>query len=252
MNIIFMSGGAREKALQYLLRKKENIIAVITPYLTKKNRRFENVIKTAIEFGIPVFPVKKNDVTPTLKKINYDILISCGFSYIIDKKAIEKANFAINVHPTLLPKYRGYRSEPYIIIHGETTTGVTIHLLTDEMDKGDILAQKEFKITPFDTTKSIYRKCREIEPPLLYSVIQQIKSGTVQPYSQDESQSSTYNYIRTPKDSEIDWNKPLRDLYNEIRACDEHDYPAFFYVDGQKVFIKVWRQKKPQKEEDMI
>jgi len=252
MKIIFMSGGEREKALQYLLRKKENIIAVITPYLTKKNRRFENVIKTAIEFGIPVFPVKKNDVTPTLKKINYDILISCGFSYIIDKKAIEKANFAINVHPTLLPKYRGYRSEPYIIIHGETTTGVTIHLLTDEMDKGDILAQKEFKITPFDTTKSIYRKCREIEPPLLYSVIQQIKSGNVQPYSQDESQSSIYNYIRTPKDSEIDWNKPLRDLYNEIRACDEHDYPAFFYVDGQKVFIKVWRQKKPQKEEDMI
>ncbi len=247
-----MSGGEREKTLRYLLDKNENIIAVITPCLTEKNRRFENVIKTAIEFGISVFPIKKNDVTPTLKKFNYDILISCGFSYIIDKEAIDRAKYAINVHPTLLPKYRGYRSGPYIIMNGETKTGVTIHLLADKMDKGDIIAQEEFDISPFDTTKSIFRKCREIEPPLLHSVIQQIKSGTIQPYSQDESQSSTYCYMRTPKDSEIDWNKPLKDLYNEIRACDAKDYPAFFYVEGQKVFIKLWRQKKPQKEEDMI
>ena len=69
---------------------------------------------------------------------------------------------------------------------------------------------------------------------------------------QDESLASTYNYMRTPNDSEINWNHSLKSLYNQIRACDPEKYPAFFYVNGEKVYIRLWRESKPEEESDMI
>lgn len=71
-----------------------------------------------------------------------------------------------------------------------------------------------------------------------------LNKGEIVYSKQGESKATTYNYIRTPKDSEIDFNKPLKELYNEIRACDANDYPAFFYHGGEKICIKLWRYNK--------
>ena len=247
MKIIFLSGGAREKALRNLLEKGENVEAVIVPLITKSNDRFKNVIFTAIEFGIKVIPVKKNEIFKALKDIDFDVLISCGFPYILDESVINLAKLAINVHPTLLPKYRGYRSAPYIIMNGEDKSGITIHLLTKEMDKGDIILQESFDVSKFDTTKSLFIKAQEFEVDILFKAIQIIKKGNIKYTVQDESKASEYNYIRTPKDSEINPNKSLNDLYNYIRACDSDDYPAFFYVKNEKVYIKLWRDNNNNK-----
>ncbi len=252
LNILFMTGGARENTLRFLLEKKRQVIAVVTPYLTEKNKRFENVIAMAIEFGVPVLQVDRSNITETLLKLDYKILVSCGFSYLIPKEAINKAKYAINVHPTLLPKYRGYRSGPYIIINGEKKTGVTIHFISDEFDKGDIIEQCEIEVSPFDTTKSLFRRCQKVEGPLLHSVIKQLENKVFKASAQDESQATVYNYLRTPKDSEVDPSKSLMELYNHIRACDPNEYPAFFYVAGQKVCIKLWRPDKPYEEFDLI
>ncbi len=251
MKILFLSGGAREAALEYLLEKGENVVAVITPHLTNANSRFYSVITTAIKHGILVVPVTKENIGFKLAEIDYDLFVSCGFPYIIDDEML-KTKLAINVHPTLLPRYRGFRSGPFQIINGEKESGVTIHKLTKEMDKGDILAQQSFPITIFDTTKSVFRKAREIEPRLLFDVIQKIKTGEVTYTPQDESKSTEYNMLRRPKDSEIDWEKPLKSLYNEIRACDSIDYPAFFYVEGQKIYVKLWRGDKKEDDYDLI
>ena len=241
MKIIFLSGGAREKALRNLLEKGENVEAVIVPLITESNDRFKNVILTAIEFGVKVIPVKKNEIFEVLKDIDFDLLISCGFPFILNESVIDLAKLAINVHPTLLPKYRGYRSAPYIIINSEKQSGITIHLLTKEMDRGDIILQESFDVSKFDTTKSLFRKAQDFEVDVLFKAVQIIKKGSVKYVSQDESKASEYNYIRTPKDSEIDSSKSLDDLYDHIRSCDPDDYPAFFYVNKEKVFIKLWR-----------
>tara|TARA_B110000003_G_scaffold271206_1_gene304977 strand:+ start:684 stop:1439 length:756 start_codon:yes stop_codon:yes gene_type:complete len=241
MKIIFLSGGAREKALRNLLEKGENIEAVIVPFITKSNDRFKNVIYTAIEFGVKVIPVKKNEIFKILNDIDFELLISCGFPYILNESVINLSKLAINVHPTLLPKYRGYRSAPYIIMNGEDKSGITIHLLTKEMDKGDIILQESFDVSKFDTTKSLFKKAQEVEVDVLYDTVQIIKTGNIKYIRQDETKATEYNYIRTPKDSEIDSSKSLNELYNYIRACDVDDYPAFFYVNKQKVFIKLWR-----------
>ena len=249
MKIVFLSGGSREKALRNLLEKGEKIQAVIVPLITESNDRFKNVIYTAVEFGVKVIPVKKNAIFKLLKEIDFDLLISCGFPYILSKSVIDLAKLAINVHPTLLPKYRGYRSAPYIIMNGESKSGVTIHLLTKEMDKGDVILQESFDISKFDTTKSLFLKAQNFEVDILFKAVQIIKNNEIKYTVQDESQSSTYNYIRTPKDSEVDSTKSLNYLYNHIRACDADDYPAFFYVNKEKVFIKIWRDNKKNKHE---
>jgi methionyl-tRNA formyltransferase len=68
-----------------------------------------------------------------------------------------------------------------------------------------------------------------------------IFNGSYVRHPQNENEATEYNVILTPKDSLLDWNKSLKELYNEIRACDSEEYPAYFIVDGQKVFIKLWR-----------
>lgn len=253
MKTVFMTGGSRELALRHLLEKGVDVVALICPRPSNSNSRFLEAILTAHEFGIPVCCVAKNEVTATLMAINYDLLVSCGFSYVIDEDAIKTAKImAINVHPTLLPKYRGYRSGPFIVMNGETTSGVTIHKLVSGLDKGDILLQKSFEVTEFDTTKSVFRKACEMEPSLLFEAISNIESGNITLTTQNEEEATEYNEIRTPKDSLIDVNKSFNDLYNFIRACDYNEYPAHFFINGEKVKIKLEREQKNQYEFDMI
>lgn len=253
MKVVFLTGGARELALRHLLESGIDVVALICPKPSKKNNRFANAILTAHEFGVPVICLSKHEVAETLQALEYDVLLSCGFSYIINEVAINTAKImALNVHPTLLPKYRGYRSGPYIVINGEKQSGITIHELTEEMDRGDILAQQSFEVTPFDTTKSVFRKACELEPPIILEVLQNLQQNNIKRIPQDESEATEYNYIRTPKDSLIDIEKPLKELYNAIRACDYKDYPAHFYIDGEKVLIRLTRESLPEGEDDMI
>lgn len=253
MKVIFLSGGARELALRHLLNNGIDIISVITPVPSSKNSRFLNVIIAAHEYNIPVITVTKQTVNEKVQQIDFDVLLSCGFSYILSQDTVAKAKkIAINVHPTLLPKYRGYRSGPFIIINGETKSGVTVHRLTEGMDRGEIISQIEFPLGPFDTTKSLFRKAKEIEPELILQTLRSIESNNFNLKPQNERDATEYNQLRTPKDSVIDWNKPLKDLFNEIRACDPVDYPAHFYVNGEKVNVKLWRDVKPTGEDDLI
>jgi len=252
MKIAFLSGGAREQALRYILERGENVCAVLTPLLKESNRRFEKVILSAIEYGVPVFPVTRESVKEVLSEIKPDIIVSCGFPYIVDQSVISLARYAINVHPTLLPKYRGYRSGPYILINGEQESGVTVHFITPEMDRGDILIQRKFPVSPFDTTASMYRKSQEIEPTCLYEALSLLKSGEVTTQPQNEEEASEYLHLRTPVDSQIDPQRSLTELFNEIRACDPESYPAYFYHENEKVCIKIWRPEKSAIDQDMI
>ena len=250
--VLFLSGGAREQTLSYLLKNKIDIICVVTPFPTKENNRFSNVVKIAEQNSIPVEYVNRENLYSVVKKYNADILLSCGFSFVIPHEVIISFKYAINVHPTLLPKYRGYRSGPYILINGEKESGVTVHFLTEELDKGDIILQEKFEVSVFDTPQSMKRKTDNCEKDAVLNALKILEEEKFTCKKQDERLSSTYNYMRTPKDSEIDWKQPLESLYNQIRACDPEKYPAFFYVNGEKVCIKLWRENKPEDENDMI
>ncbi len=250
--IIFLSGGAREQTLEFLLKNDICIVGVITPFPSEKNDRFLGVVKAAQQNGIPVSYADKRNLDRVIEQYQADVLLSCGYSYVIPAEVIQKFAYAINVHPTLLPKYRGYRSGPYILINGEKESGVTVHFLAEELDKGDIILQEKFSLSVFETPKSLKRKTDSCERNAVLKALKMIADGNVVPQKQDESQATTYNYMRTPEDSKINWNEPLKNLYNQIRACDPDQYPAFFYVNGEKVYVRLWRQNKPEAESDMI
>tara|TARA_B100001059_G_scaffold102681_1_gene102433 strand:+ start:14502 stop:15260 length:759 start_codon:yes stop_codon:yes gene_type:complete len=252
MKIIYFTSGSRHKTLKHVISKSYNIVAVVFP-LPKKNSRFLNSIAVAKKHGLPIIYVEKQDIYELVKSYDFDVIVSCGFNYIIEERVISLSKIiAINVHPTLLPKYRGYRSGPYIIMNSEKFSGVTIHKITSEMDKGDILIQRKFSISKFDTTKSMIRKTNEIEGKLLDEALKMIMNKKIKLIKQDESLSSTYNYIREPKDSLIDPNKSIVELYDFIRSCDYENYPAFFHIEGQKVLIKLSREKKKDPFNDLI
>lgn len=159
--------------------------------------------------------------------------------------------YAINFHPALLPRNRG-RYLHYILINDEKHSGVTAHFIDEGIDSGSIIKQASFEVSPFDTVKGLMRKSSELEIHLVREVLDMIDTGNVPSTPQDESQATIFTEKRTPADSEIDANLSLKEAFLKIRACDPELYPAFFYIDGQKVFLKAFRQQKPDGEEDMI
>ena len=252
MKILYFTSGARHFTLNHIIKKSFKIVSIVVPMINE-NSRFYKSIQIGQKAKIPIIEVTKDNIFEQIKNIDFDVLISCGFSFILEKKVIELAKkIAINIHPTLLPKYRGYRSGPYIIINGEECSGITIHKLTEQMDKGDIIAQEKFELSKFDTIKSMTRKSSEIEPLLLEKVLNNIKNNKIKFHKQNEDEATTYNYLRKPMDSEIDVNKSIIEQYNFIRSCDYQNYPAFFYIDGEKVLIKLTRENKIDPHNDLI
>lgn len=252
MKITFISGGARHRALAALIAAGEKIAAVITPQPNDTNQRFLDVVHVAQKAGIPVHQIKKRELLPLLRQLAPDILISAGWLYLLTKEEISAARYAINVHGTLLPKYRGTRVLPHILMNREKESGVTVHFIDEGMDTGDIILQEFFPISPFDTTRSLYRKTLEFEPNVLCKAVSMIKSGSFTPLPQDHSLATVYTHMRTPVDSIIDQSKSLADLIDDIRACDAEDYPAYFFHHGEKVCVKLWRPEKDANEMDLL
>jgi methionyl-tRNA formyltransferase len=151
----------------------------------------------------------------------------------------------------LLPQYRGATSGAYILINNEQESGSTVHHLTEHMDQGDIVRQARVNITPFDTIRSMQRKVYQCEPKLLIEALEALERRE-KPYPQDEKNASEYLQKRTPTHSEIDPSHSLLDLFNQIRACDSEEFPAYFMIHGEKVCIKLWRPEKPSSESDLI
>lgn len=168
-----------------------------------------------------------------------DIVLSINYPFLIENDLITyPKNYAINVHGSLLPKYRGRTPHVWAIINNEKETGITAHIITTECDKGDIIAQKVIPITKEDTGGSILEKYKEYYPLLIDDVISKIQSGNFETKKQDESKA-TYYPKRTPDDGEIDWNWQKERIYNWVRAMAPPEYPgAFFFYDGQKVIVK--------------
>lgn len=159
-----------------------------------------------------------------------------------------RGRLLINVHPAILPDYKGYHTEPYIIINGEEEHGITAHHLTLGVDGGEIIHQVRFPISNFSTTASIKIQAKELMPRFLDELMFLILNDSITGTPQEPKSTKVIAPKRIQQDSEIDPKKTLVELYNFIRACDAENYPAFFYVGDQKVFISMWRAKDALRE----
>ena len=238
----YFSGPRREKSLIYLREQGWEIKRIIIPLnLAEPLKDSRTIFERQ---GFEVILAKRDDLPRIAAATRADILLSIGFQYILPEKVIKCYKLALNSHPTLLPKYRGPTSGTYILLNAETESGLTVHLLDAGMDTGPIVWQKKFLISPFDTLRSVQNKSYALEPEALAEALQLSQTEGFIPQPQDESQASTFPRKRTPEDSEIDPHKSILALYDTIRACDPEKFPAFFYWQGQKVCLKLWRPDK--------
>ncbi|MHA8097982.1 methionyl-tRNA formyltransferase [Aquirufa aurantiipilula] len=167
---------------------------------------------------------------------NLGVLFSINYLFLLDKEVINNANFAINIHGSLLPKYRGRTPHVWAIINNEKITGVTAHLIDEGCDTGDIIVQKKIKILSTHTGADILAEFEKIYPFIISEVFDKINLGTIASKSQDNSKA-TYYGKRTPEDGEINWSWQKERIRNWVRA-QAFPYPgAFTYCDNQKVII---------------
>jgi methionyl-tRNA formyltransferase len=246
---IFFGGAGREITIQKLVDKKFNINRILVPK-TKSPQLASSINKLSqMALSNKIYEIGIDMRTLQIQEV-YG-LICIGFPYKIPDFVLGNYEVALNLHPTLLPKYRGPTSGAYILINNEEVTGSTVHILTDDLDSGPIVSQSKVLLSPFDTIRSMQRKVYETEPELLLNAILKIKNNDLL-LEQNHELASNFFIRRTPKDSKIDPTLPLIDLVNHIRANDPEHYPSFFEYQGEKMFVKIWREKKDPTEFDML
>ena len=194
--------------LDGLLREGVNLVGVIG---LKKNhntyKAFKDyVLDRKLNF-IEYDSLKDETFLNTLRELEPDIAVVCSFNYKIPKVMLDipKDGF-VNVHPSLLPKYRGGNPYSAIIMNGEKESGVTLHLMDEGFDTGDILLQKSFKINANETMGTLFNKTNFMGMDMLVEVLQNYELGILNRIKQPEGEFPVGNGI-SDEDLFIDFNK---------------------------------------------
>lgn len=153
-----------------------------------------------------------------LREQNADIFIVVSYGKILPQELLDIPRLkTLNVHFSLLPKYRGAAPIQYALLNGETKTGTTIFILDAEIDHGPILAQAEFNIDPEDNFNSLASELSVISAEMLTSILPDYEAGKLEPQEQNHAHA-TFAKIIKKEDGKIDWSKPASEIYNMHRA----------------------------------
>jgi methionyl-tRNA formyltransferase len=224
--IIFMgTPGFAVPTLIALIESEHDVVSVVTKPDTPKGRGRRVIpppIKTlAIDHNIPVLQpeiIKTEEFHNELKEYNPDIICVAAYGKILPKNILGlPPNGCINVHGSLLPKYRGAAPVNWAIIRGEEITGITTMMMDEGMDTGDILLQREVKIEVEDDAESLSEKLSIVGAELLIETIRLQTQGMLPRIPQDHSKA-TYAPMLKKEDGMIDWRKSSEDINNLIRG----------------------------------
>ncbi len=233
LRLVFMGTSSwAEKILIQLLEKKYNVIAVFTQADKKSGRKQEVSIvpvkKTAKNFKIPVFQPEKWDeqALKIIVNLKPDLIVVADYGKILPKEILELPGFGcLNVHASLLPKYRGASPIQNALLNGDTLTGVSIILMDEKVDTGKILTQKELAIKLDDNYQSLSLKLSELGGNLLTETIPLWINKKIIPQKQDENQATLCQLIEKD-DGRIFWNESAKNIYNRFRAFSS--WPGVF------------------------
>ncbi|WLI78023.1 bifunctional UDP-4-amino-4-deoxy-L-arabinose formyltransferase/UDP-glucuronic acid oxidase ArnA [Kosakonia sp. H02] len=230
---------------QALLDAGFEIAAIFThPDNANENHFFGSVARMAAERGIPVYAPE--DVNHPLwvdriRELKPDVIFSFYYRNVLSDNILSTARGgAFNLHGSLLPAYRGRAPLNWVLVNGETQTGVTLHRMIHRADAGAMIAQQRVAITEQDDALLLHRKLTDAAKQLLEGVLPAIKTQTFSETPQDESRAS-YVGRRTPEDGRLDWEKPAQTQHNLVRAVTD-PWPGAFSFAGAHKFI-VWKSR---------
>ena len=245
LKVVFM--GTPEFAVPGLaaLADRTEILCVVTQPDRPKGRGHKlqppPVKVFALENNLPVIQppkVKAAEVVEQLAALKPDLIVVVAFGQILSQKILDIPRFGcINVHASLLPKYRGAAPIEWSIIRGETVTGVTTMQMNAGLDTGDILLASEVKITDEMILPELRERLMTKGADLLLKTLYLLQRGELQPVKQDDS-LSTYAPLLKKDTGLIDWQKPARDVHNLIRGLYGS---AFSTINGLK--LKIFRSR---------
>ena len=219
-----------------------DVIAVVTQpdraVGRKKEIKMTPVKEVALAHNLPVYQPEKmsgSEEMAELMTLGADGIVTAAFGQFLPTKLLDSVDFAVNVHASLLPKYRGGAPIHYAIINGEEEAGVTIMEMVKKMDAGDMIAKASTPITDDDNVGTMFEKLAVIGRDLLLKTLPDYIAGNIKPEPQDESKA-TFSPNITPEEERIDWNKSARDVFNHIRGLSPWPV-AHTLLDGKRFKI---------------
>lgn len=224
-------------ALERIVGTDNEVVGVVTQPDRKRNRgevSFCPVKQFAVEKGINVYQYEsiRKEGVEDIKAINPDIMITCAFGQIISQEILDIPKYGvINIHASLLPKYRGSSPIQWCLVNGESKTGVTIMRTALAVDSGDILLQKEIDILPEENAGELFDRLAVLGGQAIVEALEIIADGRAVYTPQQESQATHYPMI-SKEDGKIDWSKSAREVFNKMRGFTP--WPsAFTTLDGK-------------------
>ena len=241
MRLVFMgTPDIAATVLKRLYQEEYEIAAVVTNPDKPKGRSgqpvFSPVKEAALSHGTEVLqPVKSGDpaFVEHLRKLVPDVIVVIAYGHILRKKVLDIPKLGcVNIHTSLLPKYRGAAPINQAVIDGCEVTGVTTMLMDEGMDTGDILLQKEIPIDPKETAGTLFDKLAAAGADLIVETLQGMKQGTITPKKQEGEPS--YVHMMTKEDGRVNWQKSAQEIERLIRGLDP--WPgAYSFLDGRRI-----------------
>lgn len=226
MRILFMGSAAfAVPSLDALIRSKHRVIEVVAQPDKPAGRGMKitacPVAAYAAEHGIALYQpkgVRKPDVIDHFRKLSPDLIVIVAYGRILPKELLDIPPLGcVNVHSSLLPKYRGAAPINWAIANGETETGVTTMRVDEEMDAGDILMSANVKIGYDEDAVELHDRLAPLGAELLMKTIDAIERGTIKGIPQDHSEA-TFAPIIKKEDGRIDWTMGAREIHNRVRG----------------------------------
>ena len=246
MKVIFMgTPDFSVPVLQGLIDSKEHEVTAVVTQPDKPRGRsgklvFTPVKQLAVEYGIPVYTpkrVKDPEFVKELSRIPCDVIVVIAFGQILSKEILDLPKYGcINVHASLLPRWRGAAPMQWAIIAGDETTGITTMQMDVGLDTGDMLLTKEVPISPNETGESLHGKMAVLGSELLLETLRQAEEGTLHPIPQND-EDSTYAKMLTKETGKIDWNLDAAQIERYVRGLNS--WPSAYSGYKGKT-LKIW------------
>jgi methionyl-tRNA formyltransferase len=234
-------------SLEALIKSGHDVILVVTQCDKPSGRGLKihrcPVADYASSKNIPLFQppkLKSADVCSHFSDLKMDLVVVVAYGKLIPSEILCLPKFeCINVHASLLPKYRGAAPINWAIVNGEEKTGVTTMKVSEKMDAGDILLQEEVKIGPAETAADLHDRLAAAGSRLLIQTIEGLENKTIKPRPQDDSMA-TYAPMLKKEDGLIDWKKSAVEIFNLIRGMQP--WPAAYTHLGAKM-LKIYEAR---------
>lgn len=229
--------------LERLVKDGFDVVCVVTQPDKPKGRKQElspsDVKVKALELGLHVYQpatLKTQDAYDYLSKFEPDYIIVAAYGKILPKNILDLPKYAcINVHGSLLPKYRGAAPIQRSVLAGDDVTGVTTMLMNEGLDTGDMLLKSEYRIDINATAGEVFDALANASPDLLMKTIEMFTKGEITPEKQNE-EDSTYAAMLSKDEAVIDWSKSALEIHNLIRGMSPWPV-AYTCLDGKKLKI---------------